>query len=111
MVGKRLRCRRRCSLIRPRCGDICRGSLEPVRVGAGAASWMVWRAVSQCRAGGAEKVCGGGVALGRLAALQEYRVACRCTVLPSNHTGRAETPAVRAQQMRCCPIVSPCRGS
>ena len=29
-----------------------------------------------------------------------------CTVLASNHTGRAETPAVRAQQMRCCPIVS-----
>ena len=72
MVGTRLWCRRRCSVIRPRCGDIRQVPLEPVRVGAGAASWMVWRAVSQCRAG---RVCGGGVARGRLAALHEYRVA------------------------------------
>lgn len=35
MVGRRLRCRWRCSVIRPRCGDVRQGPREPVSVGTG----------------------------------------------------------------------------
>lgn len=60
----------------------------------GAASWAVWGAVSERRAGGAEKGCGSGGLRARLAALQEHCVAAEAQFW------RRTTPAPQRRRLR-----------
>ena len=94
-------------MISPHCGEIRQcplkvgehvvgcGELGGVERGVAAASLRRWERVRQWGlAAGAQPRCRSTASRGG------------ATVLVSNHTGTAATPAVRAQQVRCCPLSS-----